>query len=197
MFPLDLPTTLELGNVRAATIYCVMTVIFFTVVGVFLYVFLTRETSLGSDLDAVMKRKVAHLSRRKALLILLPLWIIACGWFYNATLGDRFHELRHRTENGNVVWDFIYEYPHRVRSVPAGEVAKWTGQVGWERRSYRHALWVELNNGRVLRSAGLHPAEFAEKARVLELWGVKVLPDDLPDPDVGAPRSPRLPNTQP
>lgn len=171
-----LPTSVALGDPRAEAIYCLMMVLAFTVVAVLLFVFLTRETGLRADLSAVAGRKLPTIPVRKALLILLPPWLLAGGWFYNATLGDQFYEVRRRQENGAITWELVYAYPQRVRVISNDQVARWTGKVGWERRSFRHSLVLELANGRMLRSAKLHPDQFEERARTLEQWGIHVLP---------------------
>lgn len=174
----DLPTSLVLGNARGEAIYCLMMALFFTVLAALVFLLLTRDTTFKKELRSVFGGNPLTLRRGRALALVVPLWLLACGWFYNATLGDRFHEVRRRADGGSAVWEFIYEYPHRVRAVPDAGIGRWTGQVGWERRSYRHCLYVELKSGRVLRSAGLHPDQFAEKAKGLEQWGIKVLPEN-------------------
>jgi hypothetical protein len=175
-----------LGNPQGELLYCAMMAGFFTVLAVLLFLFLTRESGLKTDLRAVTPWKFMSLGRGRALAVVVPLWLLACGWFYNATLGDKFYEVQREEAGGAVTWRFVYRHPERVRVVPEADIARWTGHVGWERRSFRHALLVELKDGRQLRSAGVHPVPFAEQAVVLARWGIKVLPDEgefaLPQP---------------
>jgi hypothetical protein len=185
-----LPTSVAFGDPRAEAIYCLMMVLAFTVAAVLLFVFLTRETGLRADLSAVAGRKLPTIPARKALLILLPPWLLASGWFYNATLGDQFYEVRRKVENNTITWELVYAYPERVRFISNDQVMRWTGKVGWERRSFRHSLVLELANGRMLRSAKLHPEQFEERARTLDLWGIHVLPPATNSTHIGEPATP-------
>lgn len=171
-----LPNSVVLGSPQSGGIYCLMMLIFFTVLAVLLFILLTRNTAFKREWREVYGNRIWTLSKVHGALVVLPIWLLSCGWFYNATLGDRFFEVRRNATPVGVAWEFGYAYPLRFRPVSDKEIKTWTGQVGWERRTFRHSLYVELQNGRVLRSASLHPKEFAEKAAILERWGIKVLP---------------------
>ncbi len=175
MQEVSVPSALLLGNPRAAAIYCLMMVLFFTVLAVLSFVLLTKDTDFKKEWRKAFGGRLWTLPPGQALMVVLPCWLLACGWFYNATLGERFYEIR-RIMTPSPAWQFIYAFPERIRPVDDADIKHWTGQVGWERRTFRHSLYVELQNGRVLKSAALHPAEFAEKARILEQWGIQVLP---------------------
>jgi hypothetical protein len=174
-------TILSFGNLRAEALYLAITIVFITALAVVLFLVLTRALFIREELRAVAGRPINGLSPWKTAGFLVPIWLLACGWFYNATLGSRFFELEPaRTADGKITWNAIYHYPHRVRAIADKEITNWTGAFAWARRSLRHALVLELEDGRTLRSSGLAPEEFKQRAEKLRELGVSIVTE--PDP---------------
>ena len=185
------PDALQLGVPRAEGLYLAFSVAFFTIVGFLVWRFLCRENKFRNDLEQTFGIRFPRLSAGKGLAVLLPMWVLACGWFYMAGVGTRFFHLRPVTWQGEPAWELGYRYPARTRMVPAEGIAKWTGELSWARRSMRQALLIELKNGRTLRSAAMHPQELEDKLPVLKEWGIDPKPQDPAGHPPGGPdRSP-------
>lgn len=154
--------------------YCLLMVIFFTVIAVVAYNLLARETTFRQELRATFGGNLAPMRKGRALWLVGVLWLLATGWFYNGTLGARFFELEKHGDGADAAWHLIYHYPKRTRVVPAAEVTNWTGAVEWSRRTIKHDLVMELKNDREFRSAGLHPELFKERAKELRKMGIPI-----------------------
>lgn len=167
-------STVSLGDLRAESLYLLMMVIFFTVIAVLVYRFLTCETTFRTEMRTAFGGKLALMRKGRALWLVGVLWLLATGWFYNGTFGARFFELKHDGTGPNAAWHLTYFYPKRTRAIPADAVSNWTGAVELSRRTLKHALVMELKNGREFRSAGLHPELFKQRAKELRKMGIPI-----------------------
>lgn len=167
-------SAVSLGDLRAESLYLLMMVIFFTVLAALVYRFLTCETTFRTEMRTAFGGKLALMRKARALWLVGVLWLLASGWFYNATFGARFFELEKHGNGPDVAWHLVYFHPKRTRVIPADAVADWTGAVELSRRTLKHALVMELKNGREFRSAGLHPELFKERAKTLRAMGIPI-----------------------
>lgn len=167
-----------LGNARAESMYCFLTIFFFTVVAGVIFRFLAYDTGFRKELRGAIDREMKPLPKRTALFFILPPWLLLCGWFYNATLGSKFFALKKEGKGTDLVWNFIYEYPHRERRVPAAEVDKWGGYVVWKRRYVKHSLVARFGEDHRIMSSGLDPDAFRKQAETLRAWGINIVTED-------------------
>ena len=155
---------------------------FFTVLAVLAFFFLTRETTFRTELRAAFGGELRRMNKGRALAYVGLSWALASGWFYNSTFGARFFELEKEGAEADVVWRLTYHLPERTRRIPVAEVANWTGAAEWSRRTIKHALVMELKNGRELRSARLHPGLFKERAKALRAMGIQIATEPVAHP---------------
>jgi len=167
-----------LGNARAESMYCFLTIFFFTVVAGVIFRFLAYDTGFRKELRGAIGREMKPLPKKKALVFILPPWLLLCGWFYNSTLGAKFFALKKEGEGAETVWTFVYEYPHRERRVPAVEIDQWGGYVIWKRRYVKHALVARFGEEHRIMSSGLDPDAFRKQAETLREWGVSIVTED-------------------
>jgi len=172
------PDTVVLGNARAESMYCLLTIVFFTIIAGVIFRFLAYDTSFRKELRGAIDREMKPLPKRTALFFVLPPWLLISGWFYNTTLGEKFFALKKAGEGAALTWTFVYEYPHRERSVPAEDVDKWGGYVVWKRRYVKHALVARLGGEQRIMSSGLDPDAFRQQAETLRAWGINIVTED-------------------
>ena len=169
------PNTVVLGNARAESMYCWLMLIFFTVMAGLLYYMLAHESSFRKELRGAISREMKPLPKGKTLLFIAPFWLLACGWFYNATLGGKYFELRKEGTGEQTVFTFVYRYPYREKRVPASEVEQWGGYIVWKRRTVKHSLIARFEDDHKILSSGLHPAAFRLQAETLRKWGIDIV----------------------
>lgn len=172
--PTAVSPVVSLGDLRAESLYLLLMVIFFTVIAVLAYRFLSCETVFRTEMRAAFGGNLAPMRKGRAVWLVGVLWLLASGWFYNATFGARFFELKYDSTGPNAAWHLTFFYPKRTRVVPADAVSNWTGAVELSRRTLKHALVMELKNGREFRSAGLHPELFKQRAKELRKMGIPI-----------------------
>jgi hypothetical protein len=168
-----IPTAVSLGNLQGELVRLAMLELMFTVLAVLAFKFLTRRPAEGDDeMISARGRSPLSLPPRKACLTASLGWLIASGWAYHDTFGGKFFALERRGEGQGIVWALVYEYPRRVREIPAAQVERWTGSSGWSRRSFRHSLLLITKDGRRHFSSDMHPDIFSQKARTLAKMGI-------------------------
>jgi hypothetical protein len=166
-----IPTTVSLGGLQGELVRLAMLEFMFTVLAVLAFKFLTRKPAADDDLTP-RGRSLLSLPPRRACVMASLGWVLASGWAYNDTFGGKFFALERRGEGQGIVWALVYEYPRRVREIPAAQVERWTGSSGWSRRSFRHSLLLITKDGRRHFSADMHPDLFSQKARSLAKMGI-------------------------
>ncbi len=167
-----------LGNARAESMYCLLTIVFFTIIAGVVFRFLAFDTGFRKELRGALGREMKPLPKGKALVFILPVWLLASGWFYNATLGAKFFSLRKEGKGPNLTWVFVYEYPHRERRVPADSIDKWGGYVVWKRRYVKHSLVARFDEETRIMSSGLDPDAFRKQAETLRAWGIGIVTEE-------------------
>jgi len=175
------PDTVVLGNARAESMYCFLTIVFFTVVAGVIFRFLAYDTGFRKELRGAIDREMKPLPKKTALFFIVPPWLLLCGWFYNATLGSKFFALKKEGEGADRVWTFVYEYPHRERRVPAAQVDTWGNYVIWKRRYVKHALVARVGEDHRIMSSGLDPDAYRKQAEILRSWGISIVTVDPKD----------------
>jgi hypothetical protein len=156
-------------------------VVIFGVIGVVGYIVLTRATAISATLRRGGGKSLLPLSRRTALCLIVPAWLIASLWVYQDRLASKYHTLQ-RVESANgVVWELSYFQPHRlfhasrVISVPEEHIAQWGASEDWQSTFPQPVLVLVLRDGQTYRSlprlAKKFHAEFIEPLRV---WGIEV-----------------------
>lgn len=168
------PDIISLGNPRADFAYFIMMLLFFTGLGVFTFFFVTGRTKMRQEIKEAFGRDFLNLPKRNALAFIGLAWVVAVTWIYNSSLGTKFFELSRSGQGAQSEWLLVYHYPDRIRRIPANQVAGWTGAIQWEGRTLRHALVLKTASGREFVSAGLPPSLFADKAKLLEAWEIKI-----------------------
>ena len=169
-----LPALFQFGLPRVEIMALVLMSILFTGIAVALFLFLTRDNSIRRDVQAAFGKGLPRVSKLKAAIFVLPPWIFAIGWFYNDTLGSKFFSLEREAVGNRVTWNLVYAFPKRVRPLPDDEIQKWTGAIDWSRRSMKHALVVEMKNGALFQSCGIHPKSFEDVVAQMKLVGIDV-----------------------
>jgi hypothetical protein len=170
----DRITALYFASPRGEALSGLMLIALFAGVAALAFVLLTRPTAVRAEVRAAFGRSPRLLSRRAALAMLAPLWLVASFWVYTVKLGARFFVLEHDGRASPPVWRMTYAYPARIVEVPASEVAEWKTAIDWSGRSVRHALMVRTRGGERFRSAGCPPSQFKELAGRLKAFGVEI-----------------------
>jgi hypothetical protein len=162
------------GDARAQFAYFISMAVFFTLLGLGLFVLMCVETAFHQELRTSFNKPIPLMKKPKGAFITFALWFICVSWVYNFSVGSKFVELRRVVKGKDVTWEMTYHYPTRVVAVPETEIHRWTGAVDWSRKEGRHALVLELKNGDVMTSASMLPPVFQERAGELERFGITI-----------------------
>lgn len=162
------------GDERAQFAYFIAMAVFFTLLSIGIYVLLCVETSFHQEIRTGFNKPLTLMKKSKGGFIAFAIWFICVSWLYNYSLGTKFVEVQRKVNGKAVVWEFTYHYPTRVVPVPEEDINRWTGAVDWSRKTGQHALVVELKNGTVLKSGGMAPPVFKEKADKLARYGITI-----------------------
>lgn len=166
---------IDFGTPRATFIFWVGLSVFFFVVLAIVYRWLVQTEGDRSKLSATLGGRPFKASRRTAILILLPMWLVASGWQYQSHLGSRFYSLRSGSEGGKPVWELTYEYPHRVVRLPADLVERWERKPDWSQRNPRAMLVIIRRDGSSHRSAAITQSEFNAHEATLNKAGLTII----------------------
>ena len=166
--------TLVLGDVRTASMYCFMMLGMFTLIAAWIFRFLAFETKLRKELRSALDRPLALLSIGKSLGLVLPAWILSCGWFYNVNLGTKYFEVTHSGEGATATLHFHYHFPDRTRDVPLREITSWSGHEYWKRGLLRDSLHAHLADGRVLEAGGIPQEQLRAQQEIMQAFGIKL-----------------------
>lgn len=162
------------GDARAQFAYFIAMTVFFTLLGIGLFVLMCVETAFHQELRTGFNKPINLMKKPKGAAITLVLWFICVSWVYNFSLGSKFIDLRRVAKGKDVTWELTYHYPTRTIAVPETAIHRWTGAVDWSRKEGRHALVLELKDGQVLKSGSLPPPAFKEKAEELARFGITI-----------------------
>jgi hypothetical protein len=162
------------GDARVQFAYFIAMALFFTLLSVGLFVLMCVETAFHQEIRTGFDRPLTLMKKSKGAVISLAVWFICVSWLYNFSLATKFVEVHRKAGGKTVTWEFTYHYPTRVVAVPEEEIHRWTGAVDWSRKEGQHALVVELKNGEVLKSGGMPPPTFKEKADQLARFGITI-----------------------
>ena len=153
----------------------------FTVIGILIYIGLTRDNAVRPEFRDGFGRSMLRISRRSAFLVVFPIWLVACIWLYQSRLTSQFYGLeRTDTENG-IVWEFSYYRPHRfwnrypVVHILEEDISRWTVVDDWSGKFPKLVLMVEDGSGKTYQSFGVSRRRFRDKYRKrLDEWEVKL-----------------------
>ena len=162
------------GDARAQFAYFIAMAVFFTLLGAGLFVLMCVETAFHQELRTGFNKPLTLMKKSKGAFICFAVWFVCVSWLYNFSLASKFVDVSRKVANQRVTWEFTYYYPKRVVAVPEEEIHRWTGAVDWSRKEGQHALVLELKNGEVLKSGGMPPPAFKEKAAKLERFGIVI-----------------------
>ncbi len=165
---------IEFGTPKAEIAALMMIWLLVTGVAVLFFVLLTRETGFRREMRDAFRRKLVLMPARKALVFIIPLWLLLMGFNYNRTLGDRFFGIRQEVEGKQKTWVFVYTFPKRERRVLHEDIILWGGEDGWSRGMVRFSLEATLVDGRVLKSAFVPPHQFNDQGHRLNRLGADV-----------------------
>ena len=172
---------LSFGDPYWAFAWVCFYVIIFGVVSVGIYAVLTRCRGIRRTLRHGPGHHPVQISRRTALWLVLPVWLVVSLWMYQTRLVGKYHTLE-RVENGTeVVWQLTYYHPHRffapaqVVRIPQARIAQWTLGEDWAGTFPQPALVIHLHDGKIYRSMGMLRRKFREEyVPRLRIWGVEV-----------------------
>lgn len=162
------------GDARAQFAYFISMAVFFTLLGIGLFVLMCVETAFHQELRTGFNKPIPLMKKPKGAFITFSLWFICVSWVYNFSLASKFIEVRRVAKGQEVTWELTYHYPTRTVAVPETDIHRWTGAVDWSRKEGRHALVLELKDGQVLKSASMPPPAFKEQTDKLAPYGVMI-----------------------
>jgi heme/copper-type cytochrome/quinol oxidase subunit 2 len=172
---------LSFGDPYWAFAWVCFYVVIFGIVGAGIYAILTRHWASRGKLRDGPGTHPRQISRRTALWLVLPVWLVVSLWIYQTRLAGKYHTLE-RVESGTeVVWQLTYYHPHRLFStarvvrVPQARIAQWTIGEDWAGTFPQPALVIHLHDGKIYRSMGMLRRKFREEyVPRLRIWGVEV-----------------------
>jgi hypothetical protein len=152
----------------------------FGVIGLVIYAVLTRDTAISALFRQGLD-KTLQLSRRTALCLILPGWLVASLWVYQSRLASKYHTLERVESAAGVVWELTYFQPHRlfytsrVVRVPQEHITQWRIGEEWHGAFPQPALVMALHEGITYGSMGMLHRKFGEECvDRLRAWGVEV-----------------------
>ena len=155
--------------------------VIFGVIGLVIYTVLTRDTAISAKFRQGLGKNPLQLSRRTALCLILPGWLVASLWVYQTRLASKYHTLERVESATGVVWELTYFQPHRlfyasrVIRVPQERITQWRVGEDWDGTFPQPTLVISLRDGKTYRSMPRLRRKFHEEfVNRLQAWGVEV-----------------------